>query len=305
MGQDLSEPGRILVFWHLPKCMGSAVRSIFNNKRWALLPYCSSENAVLKRHLPEMLGTHPSGKRVRIFWENHCHSSIYGAPAVLSSIQARLPSKGRAPAVIAFTILRHPVDLARSYYEYFVARQSPVVPARLHKIFRGPGPSLHEWARNQSELMLFGQPGYGGHGFFGLSPQGPRVLADGTNGMTNAACHRHVHEALHALAAMDHVGFMESPASVARIVEYAAWPGQLPHDNRLRITRVNSHCRQCHEYGAAITSDGERVMDPTDRLLRHANWCSLRVYEAARSRYLGLTRPENRRTRVTVGLNKR
>ena len=135
---DVARPPQLVIFFHLAKCAGTAVRELFQSSgQWGILPYCQPAPLVL-----EMLAN-MSAPPPYLFWEQHCTPSLPLLHAILNSSR-HLPSR---PHVTSFIVLRDPIDLALSDYAYFPRSRA-----------------LALWARKNAELLLFGERRLGAGG---------------------------------------------------------------------------------------------------------------------------------------------
>ena len=277
-------PPQLVIFFHLAKCAGTAVRELFQSSgRWGILPYCQPAQFVLEM-LAKMSAPPPY-----LFWEQHCNPELPALHATLNA-SAQLHF---APHVTSFIVLRDPIDLALSDYTYFHSREA----------------ELHTWARENAEQLLFDP--------YLLGFQRPRrtlptrALHEAGNRslLSRAECTVYVGATMRLLSRLDHIAFVEDAPSFEPIRTIAAAqlaePAQLgaratTPPARPRMHRINTYCPHCHgahrhpevkgmpRHGRELSN--RRLRKPPSRapsaeelrLITRANRCSSRVYAALR-----------------------
>lgn len=291
----------LVVFVHLRKSAGTAIRLVFERQRtWLLLPYCLSRSAAVKRALQA------SAKASFLFMELHCNNPLPNVGRAINQTRAQLLAFGRHPLkVISFVVLRNPVDLTLSEHKYFgLSRHSHTA-----------------WVHAHGEAFLHS------HSYLHLPRSRPARSVSSHGNISDleaALCDTHVREAMRSLADLDFVGFVESPASLRRIAALATLPDRVAVDGRAAmvwaadvlstripppradevppIPRKNAVCRYCHGDGGEGRRE-PRVLKPLapTTLLRwgnetvsvaalralaaRSNRCSLRVYSLLRERW--------------------
>ena len=105
----------LVAFVHLKKTAGTAIRQIFDRlNMWLLLPYCVPRTTAVHRALALRANVAASF----LFHELHCFSYMPNVASMLNATRTQLATSTQSPiSIIAFTSLRHPVDLMLSERE--------------------------------------------------------------------------------------------------------------------------------------------------------------------------------------------
>lgn len=168
-------PGPVIVaFHHMPKCAGTSVRMSFAGHNWlcdgeerrsngdSISPctraWCRTPNVLINRTLYKLFGRTASWRRSHTtaaidnrlaqgephaFLENHCNTETMLTSELMAPTLSRLGEHGKNVSVVSFTIVREPISLAESNWNYWHRRDQ--LPAHL----------FNEMA---SEMLLFSNP---------------------------------------------------------------------------------------------------------------------------------------------------
>lgn len=245
------------IFFHMRKCAGTSIREMFKQPAtWALLPYCLPINKALS-----ML----SGTAFNYtFWELHCEVRMQHLANTIAQARTRLLNRHSEPLhLVAFTSLRHPVDMALSDHEHFHHRE----PAE-------------QWIRSNGDLLLFDK------NYLGF-PRPPS-----RSELNESACGVYAERTLRLLAPLDHIVFVDEPSSFSPIRQLASMAGgAMP-----ALLHENIRCLHCHEQpNVTLSREASSYLEKRPwklsreraalrELAAKANWCSARIYAALRAR---------------------
>ena len=110
---DLPPLQRVVLFMHLEKTAGTLVRSLFQAHGWNRSSYCKRPS-VMAADLRLRL----SRGEERIFMEHHCRID-WTTPDTLSRVIASARAVGHRVRYRSFTLLRSPLTLAYSQFNYW------------------------------------------------------------------------------------------------------------------------------------------------------------------------------------------
>ena len=164
----------IAAFHHMPKSAGTSVRMSFAWHNWlcdgeerrrntdGISPctraWCKTPNVLMNRTLYKLLGRTASWRRSNtsaavdnrrangephVFLENHCNTATMLTGELIAPTLSRLGKFGVNVSVVSFTILREPIALADSNWNYW------------HRRDKLPADLFNEMA---SEMLLFRNP---------------------------------------------------------------------------------------------------------------------------------------------------
>ena len=182
-----------VLFYHLRKCAGTTVRRLFEKScgcNWTFINYCMAEEHALPRVAMSLLNSS------RVFWENHCSPRMRNISMTVAALRAMHHN------TMAFTVLRHPVDMVFSEHAYF-AKEFP----------------LEAFIRGNPEMLLHGDV-VTGYRFLGYGPSNSTI--------SHTQCEMYLRHIRDQLAHLDHIAFLDVPESFQPIESLLEqrWPSR-------------------------------------------------------------------------------